>query len=191
VNVVPYQAAWHGFVLSREDVVTDDIDYWAKIKGKQFHRYEIAGKDFPNNPVDWAKHILGNPEEHEWLEYMDVAKQRYRYALIKNERLQSVIFISPSHENPSRAWLGEQFQSKKMDDMTRRSLLAAKASGAKDVGKTICSCFGVGINTIIEAIHEDKLVTAEDIGAVLKAGTNCGSCVPELTEILAVELAPK
>ncbi|CAN8139956.1 hypothetical protein THIOSC15_1980025 [uncultured Thiomicrorhabdus sp.] len=57
-------------------------------------------------------------------------------------------------------------------------------SGAKDVGPTVCSCFGIGLNTIVEAISEQKLTSVEAIGQALKAGTNCGSCVPELTEIL-------
>jgi len=54
----------------------------------------------------------------------------------------------------------------------------------KPSGKTVCACFNVGINTIIEAIRQQKLVSVEAIGKALQAGTNCGSCLPELKEIL-------
>jgi assimilatory nitrate reductase catalytic subunit len=43
----------------------------------------------------------------------------------------------------------------------------------------------VGVNTIIEAINLQNLISVEQIGAALNAGTNCGSCRPELAAILA------
>jgi assimilatory nitrate reductase catalytic subunit len=33
-------------------------------------------------------------------------------------------------------------------------------------------------------IRDKNLETAAEIGAVLKAGTNCGSCIPELKKLL-------
>ncbi|WP_287450868.1 (2Fe-2S)-binding protein [Thalassospira sp.] len=37
---------------------------------------------------------------------------------------------------------------------------------------------------ISKAISEQNAVTATDIGRLLQAGTGCGSCVPEIKEIL-------
>jgi len=39
------------------------------------------------------------------------------------------------------------------------------------------------------AIAEKGLTSAAEIGAALKAGTNCGSCVPELKKLLGA-MAP-
>ena len=51
---------------------------------------------------------------------------------------------------------------------------------------TIC----VGRNTICDAIAAGA-GTAAEIGATLKAGTNCGSCIPELKRLIgASETAP-
>jgi assimilatory nitrate reductase catalytic subunit len=48
----------------------------------------------------------------------------------------------------------------------------------------------VGRNTICTAIREQGLKTAAQITACLKAGGNCGSCVPELKKLLVdTELA--
>ena len=43
---------------------------------------------------------------------------------------------------------------------------------------------------ILEAI-QSGCVTATDIGARLKAGTNCGSCVPEIKALLAQYVVKK
>jgi assimilatory nitrate reductase catalytic subunit len=37
----------------------------------------------------------------------------------------------------------------------------------------------------LRAIRAQTLVSAEQIGKALRAGTNCGSCVPELKALLA------
>ncbi|MEO6697248.1 MAG: (2Fe-2S)-binding protein, partial [Gammaproteobacteria bacterium] len=53
-----------------------------------------------------------------------------------------------------------------------------------DAGPTVCACFNVGRNTLLSAIQRDGLHSVEDIGSSLKAGTNCGSCIPELRELI-------
>jgi len=52
------------------------------------------------------------------------------------------------------------------------------------VRKTVCACFSVDHTQIEQAIRTGRLTTPAEIGKVLKAGTNCGSCIPELKEIL-------
>lgn len=190
VKIEPFIAKWHGFILSREPIITQDLEYWVKVKGKEFYRYEIAGLKPLKTTSAWADNILGTAGNK--LQYEDITGKRYRAARIVDNRLASVIFIAPSIDLPSRGWLGSTFSKQEIDSKTRLSLLAGKQSGAKDEGKIICSCFGIGINTIVECIKENKLTSVDAIGKSLKAGTNCGSCVPELTEILlATELKPK
>ena len=38
----------------------------------------------------------------------------------------------------------------------------------------------MGEKSIVEAIRTRKFATVTEIGDCLKAGTNCGSCVPEV-----------
>ena len=58
------------------------------------------------------------------------------------------------------------------------------AGGAIDAGATVCACFGVGAKTLMAAIGAGTATTVEAIGKLLGAGTNCGSCVPELRQLL-------
>ena len=50
--------------------------------------------------------------------------------------------------------------------------------------KIICKCFNVSEETIIKAIHTNKLTSVEDITHFTKAGGACGKCKGEIQKIL-------
>jgi assimilatory nitrate reductase catalytic subunit len=111
---------------------------------------------------------------------------RYRAARLVDGQLESCIFIGPDVNLPSRDWLSKLFEQGPLDDAARTSLLTGKpAVGQKDAGHIVCACFSVGINTLVEAIRTQNITSVEQIGEALNAGTNCGSCVPELKALLA------
>ncbi|MCR4332090.1 MAG: (2Fe-2S)-binding protein, partial [Sulfuricaulis sp.] len=84
------------------------------------------------------------------------------------------------------------FAHTSLSPVDRLSLLAGRPPrGQAETGRTVCACFGVGEKTIIEAIRTRKLATVAEIGDCLKAGTNCGSCVPELKALLGQSDARK
>jgi assimilatory nitrate reductase catalytic subunit len=77
-----------------------------------------------------------------------------------------------------------------LDALSRRALLSGKpADPNADVGRIICACFGVGEKTICRNIDSQNLKNVTEIGKCLKAGTNCGSCLPELQKILSSRVA--
>jgi len=45
--------------------------------------------------------------------------------------------------------------------------------------------FGVGVAAIHEALTSRKAANLEEIGVALRAGTKCGTCLPELRSIVA------
>ena len=63
------------------------------------------------------------------------------------------------------------------------ALLAGAAAGA-DPGPLVCACFGVGQRAILAALAEGRASCTGSLGRLLKAGTNCGSCLPELEALL-------
>lgn len=187
VRVQPYQAAWHGFLLSRRRLDIKGTSYWARATGDGFYRYEIAGDQATENWPSWARSILcSSDHDVNWVEYHDAKRHQYRGVRMVKNRVESCIFIAPSHELPSRSWLAGLFAKESLAEEERRGVLLGKPPvGQADVGRIVCACFSVGINTITAAIKEQNLTSAEAIGKALKAGTNCGSCVPELKGILA------
>lgn len=189
VNISLYEPTWHGFLLTRRDLDVSDASYWVKATGKQFYRYELAGEQAPKDWPAWARSILCSADDDiNWVEYLDVGNRSYRGVRLVGGRIESCIFIAPNHKLPSRSWLGGLFAKENVSDTERNALLAGRSpAGQKDVGRIVCACFSVGTNTIIDAIKSQRLTTVEEIGAVLQAGTNCGSCIPELRVILENE----
>jgi assimilatory nitrate reductase catalytic subunit len=192
VAVAPLKPAWHGFLLSRRWLVPNAASYWAAARGRHLWRYELAGDELPQDWAARARALLCAPDEKvEWIEYFDKAARRYRAARLAHGRLESCIFIESGPVLPGRDWLAALFALEKLDPATRVGLLAGVPSrGSRDTGRQVCACFGVGESAIIEAIHAG-CASAAEIGAHLKAGTNCGSCVPEIKVLLDAATRPK
>jgi assimilatory nitrate reductase catalytic subunit len=186
VRVDQFPVSWHGFSLSRRAPMLDDVTYWTRVQGAQFVRYELAGRGSIEEHRGWARALFGiDDPSADWIEYEDRACGVYRAVHVIDDRIESCIFMSERPDLPSRAWLASLFAKHSLDDEDRVGLLLGQPVGAgADTGPTVCSCFGVGRNTICTAIREQGLKTAAEISACLKAGSNCGSCVPELKKLL-------
>jgi len=187
VRIKPYLPVWQGFILSRHELTAITSDYWVKIKGEQFYRYELAGDTLPENWQEWAKQYGGDVDnsQSQWQEYQDPAKGNYRTALLVGNQLQSVIFITTDSNLPERGWLTSLFEKTELAKTERMALLTGlPPAGVSDAGTIVCACFNVGEQTIKAAIKAQGLKTHQEVGRCLKAGTNCGSCVPEIKLLL-------
>jgi assimilatory nitrate reductase catalytic subunit len=184
VRVRRYVPAWHGFALVRGTLDAGECAYVARSRGEGFWRYELAGESVPASWPDWAERVLGQRGER--IELHDPAGGRYRGARVAGGRLQACLFVAPTKQLPSRTWLAGLFANDALDDGARSAILAGRpAKAGEETGPTVCSCFSVGRSTLLRAIRSQELVTTEQIGKALRAGTNCGSCVPELKVLLA------
>ncbi|MBL6987459.1 MAG: molybdopterin-dependent oxidoreductase [Methylobacter sp.] len=187
VRLKAYQPAWQGFILSRLELNISDPDYWVKIKGEQVYRYELAGMTLPENWQVWAQQNLCDSGAGiaQWQEYQDPAQGNYRAARIVNNQLESVVVIGAGSVLFERNWLAGLFTKNPLEKAERMALLTGKPPiGVSDVGTIVCACFNVGELTIQQAIKEKGLKTHQEVGQCLKAGTNCGSCVPEIKALL-------
>jgi assimilatory nitrate reductase catalytic subunit len=188
VQLAPYQATWQGFMLSRDELPNlpeIHVGYWAKIRGDECWRYEFAGDSVPEKWSTWVTENFG--VNREWLEFQDKATGRYRCASIEQGRLSCCLFVGSDSESlPAREGLTGLFAKETLEMAERLSLLTGKAQQGKvERGAVVCACFNVGKNTIVQAIREQGLNTTFQITQQLKAGGNCGSCVPELKALLA------
>ena len=187
-TVKPYQPQWYGFLLSRRALEIEGVQYVVKIRGQKFYRYELAAESMIDDLSVWARTLLcdNKKAETEWVEYSDIKQRKYRGARFVGEMLESCLFISPSLDLPTRGWLAELFNKSSIELDERMAMLSGSPpAGREDCGKTVCACFGVGENTIKSAISEKGLSSVKAIGECLNAGTNCGSCIPELEKLLS------
>ena len=131
--------------------------------------------------------VLG--EGGDWVEFADAGSGRYRCGRLEADRLTACLFVDAAPRLPDRAWLASLFSGKALEDSDRASLLAARPQDPSAVtGPPVCACFGVGRDALIRAIASGTATTVKAIGQTLRAGTNCGSCIPELNEILEESL---
>jgi len=186
VHIEPYNPAWYGFLLSRRQLTPNEASYWSRSRGNGLWRYQLAGEQIPHNWAQSARALLCAKEEDVgWIEYFDPSNRQYRAARIVNGRLESCLYIAPNHKLPAHDWLEPLFEKDSINGNERIALLAGRPlTEQKDSGPTVCACFGVGYETIRQAIHEKRITRVEEITAELKAGGNCGSCLPELKTLL-------
>ncbi|MGD8576652.1 MAG: molybdopterin-dependent oxidoreductase, partial [Thiohalophilus sp.] len=182
VSVKPYQPAWHGFLLSRHPTRLDNIQYWSRSRGQGLWRYQLAGEiQYEDWPAQARTFLEDTDHEGDWVEYLDPANLEYRAARLINGRLDSCLYIARGPELPGYDWLERLFEVEQISSRQGIALLAGKPLIPEDdPGPTICACFGVGRNTLCKSIREEGLDSVDAIGERLRAGTNCGSCIPEL-----------
>ena len=184
VRVAPFVVEWHAFVLSRAPLALDGVAYWTRVQGDGYLRHELGGR----GKVDgaWARALLGVDARADWIEYEDRGAGVYRAAVLAQGRLQACVLVARRGALPPRDWLGSLFAAEGLTPVERATLLAGRAPRqGVDPGPTVCACFGVGRNTICAAIRERGLKTRAEVSACLKAGSNCGSCLPEIGSLLA------
>jgi len=189
VSLQAFVPAWHALVVTRENVNAQDEQYWTAITGADCTITAIAGSAEIADWEVWAGNHLGG-EGHDWLSFSDPSSGRHRFAALKDGQLEAAVFVSPRADLPSLDWVQAQFTLDAMDDQGRAGLLAGRAPGEVfDPGPMVCSCFSVGVNDLRRAITEDQALSVDAIGELLQAGTNCGSCRPEIQAIVDLELS--
>jgi assimilatory nitrate reductase catalytic subunit len=193
VRIQAFKVKWYGFILSRNKIKKSDLIYWSVNQSSHCFRYELADSKIPENWQQWSKHQLGFSEGDglaSWQEFQDTGHGDYRSAHIKNNRIESLIFISSNNMLPERCWLISLFEKQNLDKAIRKSLLSGiPPEGEIDEGNIVCTCFNVGAKNIKTAINTHHLRTVQDISKCLKVGGNCGSCLPEIKTILQSELS--
>jgi assimilatory nitrate reductase catalytic subunit len=187
VRVEPFLVDWYGFLLTRGALGEPDVSWWTMIRGEQFLRYEMAGRRMPADSSAWMRELLAVTDpEADYLDYSDDSAGIYRAAHIVDDCLAACIYVSRRPEQlPARNWLGSLFIQRRLEESARAALLAGRPPGARmDPGPLVCSCFGVGTNTLCAAIAKHGLTSTQQVGTRLRAGTNCGSCLPEIKALL-------
>jgi assimilatory nitrate reductase catalytic subunit len=117
----------------------------------------------------------------------DPASSTFRFVSFDGERLDAVLFVGQQRETQILDWLIEAFARESLSPQERKAVLAGRPpSGGIDQGPLICSCFAVRRAAIADAVRSGA-TDVETIGDMLKAGTNCGSCRPEIKRVITDE----
>jgi assimilatory nitrate reductase catalytic subunit len=198
IRVAPVTTFWRALLLRREDAPLADAGcHWARVPVASGQAFELSGTaPLPGGAASeaWVAALLAASAEAELVIYADPRRGIFRYASVVEGRLDACLFIARGTASlPERAAL-EAMLGAEIEPDDRAALLAGgRPSGARpvDAGRTVCACFAVGVTTLRDAIRDQRLATVAEIGAALRAGTNCGSCIPELKDLLRDESAAR
>ena len=172
----------YGFVLSRGAVPTGTMRYWACARTAFGLSVNFALQETPARGLRaWSSDLLPAGE------YLSVARESagiYRVAVVSGGRLEAVLCVAADPKLPSPEWLAAHFAADVMAPGAREDLLSGLSEGAGGGGGMVCVCFQVGARDIISAAAAGAR-TLQAIGQLLGAGTNCGSCIPEITRLIA------
>jgi assimilatory nitrate reductase catalytic subunit len=180
-SIVPYEYVFRGFVLSRKPLQLPEHAWWARATIGGGLGYLIADNADLKGWSSWLRAVAGE----ELAEYSDFGGGVYRAASFAGDAIETCLFLGPARDAGDWDVAKELFAAGALSDDQRRMLLSGKPpQGLASTGPVVCACFGVGRNAIREAIAAGAR-SATELGIRLKAGTNCGSCIPELKRLVA------
>jgi len=183
-SIVPYEYVFRGFALSRSPLEMPPQApqvWWTRVAVAGGYGYLFADNADLARWQSWLRSVAGD----DLAEYKDLGGGVYRAASFAEGRIETCLFVGPAHDAGDWDVVRHLFAADRLSDDQRRMLLSGKSiDGLASAGPIVCACFGVGRTTICDAIAAGAGSAAE-IGVQLKAGTNCGSCIPELKRLIA------
>ncbi|WP_370980883.1 molybdopterin-dependent oxidoreductase [Agaribacterium sp. ZY112] len=181
VKTRAYNALWQGYLLSTLEV-EPHCDYWAKMTLNSGFNYALADEKEVDDWQAWLNQLY--PQIDDWVTLEDKQANYSRFLGFRGGILSIALFIDQEPSKlPNMHWLTTRL-GKEITPEERFTLLAGNAGDdSQSPGAIVCSCFQIGENQIKDAISEGA-TSAEALGAKLKCGTNCGSCIPELSAMV-------
>jgi assimilatory nitrate reductase catalytic subunit len=177
----PVAFTYRGFALTRSAFAPPEGTWWARVALSGGIGTLLATDEYPALWRDHFNTLMGV----ETVEYIDMRRGIYRAATFRDGRLEGALFLGPADAAPAWETIKALFEAPQLTDIERRTVLSGRATdGLAETGPVICACFGVGLAVIRDAIASKGATTIEAIGKALRAGTNCGSCLPELKRIV-------
>jgi assimilatory nitrate reductase catalytic subunit len=181
-SIAPVHFAFRGFALTRRPISAPRHGWWARVAVAGASGLLLATNDGPEIWRGSARQMLGK----ELAEYVDQQRGVYRAASFVAGELTGCLFIDAAETAPQWDAVKALFAAETLPDGARRVLLSGRsADGLVSASPIVCACFSVGIAAIRAAIQGGAATSVQGIGEALRAGTNCGSCLPELKRLVA------
>ncbi|OIU84864.1 nitrate reductase [Acinetobacter sp. AR2-3] len=192
VMIQPFYTQWQGVLYVREgfeqqiQTMIENMVWWNKIQTTQAIRYELADRRRFSEITGQIKSLLAfDDESFEWLSLEDQTAHISHSVVLQDGQLIASFYIAPAALLPDRDWVAGLFRRERLSALHRKALLAGQAmSMGNSEGALVCSCFKVGKNRIIQTIKDKNITHEKQVTACLKAGGNCGSCLPEIRGLI-------
>ena len=157
--------------------------YWVMQRIEGGFLYRLASNEPAKQQLLALKSYCQSLSNGQWLSFDDANKRSFRGALLQDSSLIACFIVAESIRWSEFDWL-EGLLIREADNVVKKALLTGKADKTLTQGPLVCACKQIGAVTISNAIREHNLNSVEAVSEVTCAGTGCGSCIPELRQLL-------
>jgi assimilatory nitrate reductase catalytic subunit len=175
--ITPVTFAAHGLARARQPILFPKPTWWVRVAVAGGTEYRLATNDGPMMWHDLAHRVLAG--DGSLAEELEGAS--YRAAAFTDGELDAYLCIVPAgtplNWNPQTLAPVEQTTGAVFT-------LPQIDFSSGDAESVVCACFQVKESAIREAVSSGAARTVGDIGRILRAGSNCGSCLPELRALI-------
>jgi assimilatory nitrate reductase catalytic subunit len=183
-NVKCFKSSWYGFAIVTEWRQSPNVAYWARMRTKTGWRVEMSDDSVQSNYEQFFDEICPVSGSVDLIQYSDRVRGTFRIAAIDAGVLVGAFFAAPMPVQVAREQ-SANLLGKSLDSADIAMLFTGNRAGKQfDEGPTICTCMGVGANTIKQAVL-DGAASIGAVGEMSSAGTNCGSCRMEIQQIIS------
>lgn len=186
VRIKATEVACYGYLISRvRPKNLGFLSYWALSPIANGWRVEFASK----NPPDAVMLSLVARSElslrcDKSIHSEDEKQGYFNACWFSDDQLMQAVYLASHPVAAPRETVNGFFSERYTTFSDRVSVLAGCAkSGQVSQGATVCSCMGVGKYTIQAAIRSGATCVTS-VGEHCGAGTQCGSCQPEIKTLL-------
>lgn len=184
VTVEPWQYHSEALLLSPGLIDTRLLEYWVRQTVDGGYLYHIASTAPPAVLEQTLRPCFASDYlNHHYLNYNNPNLGQYRLARMDGTRVSGCYLIAPQLQETDRDWVPFLLGTA-VDDAVTRSILTGRAAGTLAQGKLVCACRQVGKTTLCDAICQQNLTSVGQLGEHTGAGTGCGTCIPELRQLL-------
>lgn len=129
-------------------------------------------------------HVPEGDPDFEEIIFIDRAKRYYKKCIVYKDKLVGAILVGDKNEF---AEFKSLIETKTELGEKRLSLLRSGGAPKPMLGKLVCSCNNVGEGNLQEAIN-GGCKNLNELCSITGAGTGCGSCKPEVKELIEKQL---
>jgi len=181
-TIAPVEFALRGLARTRAPLALPGGTWWVKVALAQGVEYRLATGSGPLFWHDFADRWRA--ADARFAEELDGGV--YQAAAFLDGHLDGCFLIAPSGAPASWDLAGLAAVAAQAEDPARRIPKSQACDYIEGTEPVICACFRVSLDAVRAAVHGGA-VSVEEIGRMLRAGTNCGSCLPELKRIVVDE----
>ncbi|HEY6475615.1 MAG TPA: FAD-dependent oxidoreductase [Polyangia bacterium] len=156
----------------------------ARYRGsKLYTRLKVAGID-----VASMGRVEPELESDEVIQIVETRRGAYRKMIVRDGKLVGALFVGNTEAAASLVQLYDRGDTLPADPLEALCPGAVFGAGAP-ADRLVCTCHKVSEVRLCEAIAAGAC-TVEALGDLTKAGTGCGSCKPDLVQLIAKQAPP-